>query len=256
MNAIQEANLIDIYLDVTRNGRFQRWEYDNAVNNAMTDFMDNILDDFKNKNGASFQSEQTISDDLATLQKTQTAAPTANVALFPNDYYFLTSLFVTINGNTTYCRPTNQNELGPLLEDSFRKPSDTKPYYLETSTGFKIYHGTGTITSADLNYLKLPNSFTIGTEQQLITSGGTLVIGSSYIAVDVSVENSITYQIGTQFIAGTAVLTSGTVILASNTVPVEMPPKTHQQIAKMAAEMLSGVVQDYNRAAFTAKQID
>lgn len=256
MNAIQIANLADTYLDVTRNARFQRQEYDNAVNNAMTNFMDDILDDYKNKYKVSFQSNQTISDDLATLQKTQTAAPTANVALFPIDYYFLTSLFVTIGGSTTYCRPTNQNELGPLLEDTFRKPSDTKPYYLETSTGFRIYHGSGTITSADLNYLKTPANFTIGTDQQLITSGGTLVAGSSYIAVDISVENSITYQIGTQFTAGTVTLTSGTVILASNTTTVDLPIKTHQQIAKMAAEILSGVVQDYNRAAFTEKQAE
>jgi hypothetical protein len=254
MNAIQIANLIDTYLDVTRSARFQRQEYDNATDNAIRNYIDNILNDYLPNKNISFQSEQVISDDLYTLQKTQTAAPTADVALFPADYYFLTSLFVTIGGVTTYCRPTNQNELGPLLEDTFRKPSDAKPYYLQGLTGFKIYHGTGTITSAALNYLKKPNTFTIGTDAQLITAGGTLAIGSSYIAVDVSVENSITYAIGTQFLAGTTALTSGTVILASNTVTVELPEKTHPQIAKMAAEILSGVTQDYNRSAFSEKQ--
>lgn len=256
MNAIQCANLADTYLDVTRSARFQRQEYDNAFNNAIRNYIDRILDGKSKLKDVSFQSEQTIADDLYTLQTTQTAAPTSDIALYPADYYFLTSMFATIGGVSQYCRPTNQNELGPLLEDSFRKPSDVKPYYLQGATGFKIYHGTTSISSVDLNYLKTPTPFTIGADSKLITTGGALLAGSSYIAVDVSVENGITYPIGTQFTAGTVTLTSGTVILASNTTTIVLPAKTHEEICKIAAEILSGVTQDYNRSAFSEKQAD
>lgn len=256
MNAIQCDNLIDTYLDVTRNARFQRQEKDNAVRNAIKNYIDKILDGKDKNRPVGYQSEQTIADDLYTLQKTQSAAPTADVALYPTDYYFLTSMFATISGTKQYCRPTNENELGPLLDNSFLKPSDVKPYYLQTSTGFKIYHGTAAVTNVELNYLKAPALFTIGTDSQLIITGGALVNGSSYIAVDISVESGVTYQIGTQFTAGSVTLTSGTVILASNTTTIELPTKTHEEICKIAAEILSGVTQDYNRSAFSEKQAD
>ena len=254
MNAIQTANLIDTYMDVTRAARYQRQEYDNATRDAIKIYIDKILDGKLRGKDISFESEQVISDDLYTLQALQSAAPTADVALYPPDYYFLTSIFATIAGSRTYVRPTTQNKLGPLLEDSFRAPSDSKPYYLQTATGFKIYHGPGTVSNVELNYLKTPALFTIGTDAQLITTGGTLTNAATYIAVDVSVYAGTTYQIGATITGSGAALTSGTVILASNTVPIELPAKTHEEIAKIAAEILSGVTSDYNRSAFAEKQ--
>jgi len=251
MNAIASANLADLYMDVTRNARFQRLEYDNAFNNAMENFIDKILNNQSPTNAVSFQSEQTITDALYTLQTTQTAVPTLDVILYPSLYRFMTSIFVTIGGVRQYCRPTNQNELGPLLEDSFRAPSDTKPYYLQTSTGFRIYHGAGTITSAELNYLKIPATFTIGKDSQLIASGASVLTnGSSYIATEPSVQNAVSYNIGDQFTASGTSLTSGQVILASNTTPIELPAKTHEEISKEVAALLSGAVSDMARYNF------
>ncbi len=255
MNAIQLLTRVQFYCDVTRNARYERYEIDTAVNDYMAMFIDQIVENMAadENRTISFQSEQVITDKLYTLQKTQTAAPTADVALYPADYFMLTSLFPTIAGASPYARPTTQNKLGPLLDEAFDPPSDTMPFYLQQTTGFKIYHGTGTITSVDLNYVKLPVTFTIGTDSQLINAGaGVLTNATSYIATEVSVHNGITYNVGTQFTSANTNLTSGQVILASNTVTCELPEKTHEEISKGAASLLLGVVTDFPKSQYTA----
>lgn len=256
MNAIESLYRIELYLDVTRNARYQRVEIDSAVKDAMRNYMDYIIDDDVNpKKQSGIQSEQIISDELYTLQRRQSAAPTADIALYPADYYTLLDIFATIAGKSYYCRPLNQNKLGPRLDDAFDAPSDTEPYYLQQTTGFQIFHGPGLLSNVDIDYYKTPANFTIGTDSQLINAGlGVLTIGASYIATEVSVENSVTYNIGTQFTAATANLTSGQVILASNTVPIELPAKTHEAICKIAAEILSGATSDFPKSQFASQQ--
>lgn len=259
MNAIAVYSRVEFYCDVTRNARFQRYEIDIAVNDAIAVYVDQIVDNMPSDENRtiSFQSEQVISDKLYTLQKKQTAAPTADVALYPTDYFMLTSLFPTIAGATPYARPTTQNKLGPLRDDSFRAPSDEMPYYLQETTGFKIFHGTGTVTSVELNYLKLPATFTIGTDSQLINAGvGVLTNATSYIATEVSVHNGITYNVGTQFTSANTTLTSGQVILAANTTTIELPEKTHEEIAKMASQTLLGVTADFSKSQYVQAQAD
>lgn len=247
MNAIEIQNRVDFYVDNTRAARFERIEYENAVNDAIKKFISAIVDN------VGFQRSQAISDKLYTLQKTQSVSPTSDVALYPADYLALTSLFITISGTEYYCRPTTQNKLGPLLNDTFRKPKDSKPYYIQTSTGFKIYHGSGTITSAKLDYIKEPALFSIGKDSQLITNPTNLTNTAVYICTEPTVYSGTSYNIGNTFTAsGTSPITSGQVILSSNTTTVELPESTHEQIAKMAAEILSGNIQDYDKA----KQIE
>lgn len=244
-------------MDVTRNARFQRYEYDNAFNSAIKNFIDSITGT-EAEGVSNYQINQIYQDNLYSLQKTQSAAPSSDIALFPADYRSLDSIFATIGGISYYCRPTTQNKLGPLLIDSFRKPSDTKPYYLQNTTGFTIYHGAGTITNVDLNYIKSPAIFSIGKDSQLIAAGiGVLTVGLSYIATDPSVQNGVQYNIGDQFTAAvTTNLTSGTVILFSNTLTTDLPEKVQEQIAKEASSIMSGNVSDFNRSAFAEKQAD
>lgn len=253
MNSIKLANLMDDYLDVSRNARYERWQYDNSINSAIKNIIDSITGTPENPI-SNFQTTQTYQDALYTLQKTQSAAPTANIALYPADYRSLDSIFATIGGVSYFCKPTNQNKLGPLLIDSFRAPSDTKPYYIQDTTGFRILHGAGTVTSVDLNYLKTPAVVTIGKQSQLILAGTAITNALSYIAVDISVQNGVTYNIGDQFTAVGTVLTSGTIILASNVVNTDLPEKVQEQIAKLAASILNGTVSDFPKSAFAEKQ--
>ena len=255
-NAISTQLEIDLYIDRARNARYYRYQYDNAVKDAMRLFIEQRAGDKKTENPVlNYQSEQQVSDELYTLQSTQTAAPTADIALYPSDYYFLTSIYATIGGIKTYCRPITDNKLGPVLTDSFRKPTDILPYYFQSSTGFKIYHGSGTITSVELNYLKNYSAFTIGTDAQLINAGaGVLVNSSVYIATETSVQNAVTYNPGTVFTAVGTNLTSGQCILQSNTVPINLPDKTTQEVAKIASQILLGTVGSLTESAYVNKE--
>lgn len=256
MNSIQIDVAIELYLDVTRNARYYRWERDKAVNDAIRNFMDNIIDDNINpKKQSGIQSEQIVSDNLFTLQKRQSAAPTADIALYPADYYTLLDINATINGVSKYCRPLNQNKLGPRLDNAFDPPSSDTPFYLQQATGYQIYY-TGTLTNVDLDYYKTPVNFTIGTDSQLINPGVVLTLTLSYIATEVSVSAGVTYNVGDQFTATSTTLTSGQVILATNTTTIELPPKTHPEIAKIAASILSGVVSDFPKSQFAQVQAD
>jgi len=270
MNAIQIDNRIEFYLDATRNARFQRIEKSGAVNDAIRKFIDDKFGDEEEKNPYSFQFTQQVRDDLFTLIKSATPTVTNLTAITtdygttgvsritnPTDYYDLISWTTTIDGITTFARPTSLNALMPLLEDSLKQPTNKRTYYLEDATGYKFYRGTTGTLTVGIEYIKTPATYSMGSDGQLINAGvGVVVVGQSYIATEVSVQNGVTYQPGTQFTAAVSTtLTSGQVILASNTTTCDLPEKVHEIIAKMAADILSGVVSDYTRAQSIEKQV-
>lgn len=261
MNAIEVMNRIDFYNDISRSGRFYFSDYNKAVNDAIKDYSDERLGDETQRNPKNMQWIQQIRDDLYTLIKKATLTPTNGTVItnryysstpshvnFPADYDDFISLEVLIDGYTDYSKPTSYNEIGPLLKDSFRHPTNTLTYYNEDATGLTIWRGVGgTFTSASLEYMKIPNTFSVGAETQLISPGGAVLTnGVSYIAVEISVQNAITYQIGTQFTATGNALTSGLVILASNTTTIELPDKTHNEICKAASRIMMLATSNYN----------
>lgn len=268
MNAIQIKERVEFYLDTERNGRFSFLSINKGVNDAIRKFIDDLFGDIKGTNSYGLQVIQQIRDDLFTLMKTSTLTPTTlspvttdygsfivNHVNDPADYYEFVALQTLIGGVTTYARPTTYNELTPLLEDSLKMPTNKRPYYLDDSTGYQVYRGsTGTLTSASLTYIKTPTTFTIGNETMLLGTGNTLTLGLDYIAVERCLNNTIYYEPGTLFNAGATNLVQGQAILASNTVTSDLPEKTHEQIAKMAAEIMSGATSDFNRAAFSDKE--
>lgn len=269
MNAIQILERVYLYMDTTRNARFNFTDYSKAVNDAIEKFVIDQFGNEANQGAYSFQSNQQIRDNLFTLIKTATptittgttittdyGASTPNHINNPTDYFCLIAIQTLIGGITTYARPTTYNELLPLIEDSFKQPTNSRPYYIEDATGYNIYRGTtGTLTTATLTYIKEPATYSCGTEGQLIDDGvGVLTIGLDYIATQTSVNAGTTYNPGDQFTAAGTTLTSGQVILASNTTTCDLPEKTHEDIAKMAAAILSGTVSDFNRSAFAGKE--
>jgi hypothetical protein len=256
-NAIQTQSEIDLYIDRARNQRYPRLSYDIAVNNAVRLFIEERAGDKKNPNGLlSYKSEQQVSDELYTLQSTLVAAPTADVAAYPSDYYFLISIYINVGGKRVRVLPTNENRIGPQQRSNFFNYTDDFPYFIQVSGGFQILHGTGTISTVEINYLCQASYFTIGNEGQLINPGATLTVGSTYIATQQSVVLGVSYNVGDVFTSGTTTLTSGQCILQSQTTPLNLPVKTQNEIAKRAAEILTGVSQEYNRAMFNKSQAD
>ncbi len=254
-------------MDTTRNARFSFLDYSKSVNDAIVKFINDRFGDIDNRNPYSFQFTQKVRDELYTLIKT--ATPTvSNLSnrvndyysigvsriTNPTDYYDLISWTTYIDGIETYARPTTDNELGPLLEDSLKYPTNKRTYYVEDAIGFKFYKATTGTLTVSTDYIKTPATYTCGNENQLIAAGPNLTIGLDYIATQVSVNVGTTFYPGDQFTAVGVTLTSGQVILASNTVTCDLPAETHETIAKMAASILSGTVSDYNRSQFDAKE--
>ncbi len=267
MNAIQIFERVYFYMDTTRNARFQFIDYSKAVNDAIQKFINDQFGDEENKNPYSFESTQQVRDNLFTLIKTATPTVT-NLAnkvndyytigvsriTNPTDYYDLISWDTTVAGIETFARPTTKNELGPLCEDSLKYPTNKRTYYLEDNTGYKFYRGTTGTLTVSIDYIKTPAAYSCGSEGQLINAGiGVLTIGLDYIATELSVSLG-TFQPGDRFTASSVTLNSGQVILASNTTTCDLPAKTHETIAKMAAEILSGTVADYDRSQFDGKE--
>jgi len=253
-NAIQTYNSVNLYMDVTRNARFTFAEISTAVNDTIEKFVAGTLGDPQQRTPDNFQWVQQLRDDLYPLIKTNTPTLTSGTSIttpyyttgvttfpFPADYYGFISLTCITSAKTIYARPTSYNELGPLLEDSFRHPSDTKIYFNENATGMTIYRGTTAPTSGILTYIKEFTEYSCGSETQLINGGPavTLTNAAVYYATELSVYNGVTYQVGATITgSGVQLLTSGQVILASNTTPIELPDRVHDLIAKRAAATL------------------
>lgn len=267
MNAIQVYYAISVYANVTQHSRFLFQEVNKAVNDAIRDKMDDIIDGPNPQGFSGIDRIQKFRDDLYTMIKTSTSAPTTTTTIngiitenhfnFPTDYQTYVSMTATINGNTTYLRETDYNKVGPLLECSFRKPNNNKPYFLEDGTGLKIYRGIGgTFSSATLTYIKQPTPFYMGNETDLIDAGtGVLTINTSYTAVEESVYNGVTYIPGAVFITNGVLTTlaSGQVIKSSILTTIELPEKCHDDVSKMAANILLGVTSAFDNAAFAEK---
>jgi len=264
MNAITAFNRVNYYNDVTRNARFPFSDYNIAFNGEIIRFIDQMMGDPLGRTPQNFQVIQQVRDSLYTLITEVSPAITNGTAVtnkfysalpshidFPDDYYDFVLLLCKIDNLTTYARPTTYGALGPLLEDSFRHPTNEKPYYNEDATGLTIWRGnTGAIQSATLTYIKYPTAFNMGQESQLIDGGGALNIGSVYIATEVSVEDGVDYQVGDEFTAATGTLTSGQVILASNTSTIPLPDKVHETICKRVSDVMLGVTQAYDPSQF------
>lgn len=262
MNAIATKIRVEYYNDLTRSARFTFAEIAIAVNDAIQQFIDEKIGDEMNQNPESFQWNQQIRDDLSTIIKASSpvisngSTITTRYGSFvpssfttPTDYYFFISLATLIDGYTSYARPTTYNELGPLLQDSFKMPTNKKTYYLEANGTYTVWRGTGgTFTSATLTYIKTPNTYSCGQESQLINAGGTLTNLLVYYATEVSVYAAVTYQPGDSITGTGAALTSGQVILSTNTVPIELPTRTHEDICRIASANLLKTIQMYESA--------
>lgn len=260
MNAIVTLNRVLFYCDTSRNGRFPYADITIAVNDVIQGFIDEVLGDNDNRTPNNFQLTQVIREDLSTLIKSATITPTNGTVItnryysvtpshivIPADYYNFVTLNVLIDGYTDYSHPTDYNQKGVLFKDSFAHPTNELTYFNEDATGLQIYRGVGgTFTSATLEYIRKTVDFSIGTEANLISPGGAVLTnGASYIATEISVQNAITYPVGTQFTATGTSLTSGQVILASLTSPIDLFEKTHDEICKRAAVALLTVSGNY-----------
>jgi len=268
VNSIQIKNKIDFYNNLSKTARYYRFEYDDAFNIATDQYLTARLGDGSQRTPELFQQ---VRDEIYTLVKTATVTFTPGTAITnryytilpatgpaPSDYRDYMLLMCLIDGYTTYARPTNYNELGPLFENSFMHPTNDKPYFTYQTTGLSLYReNSGTLTSATLTYIKEPATFTIGLESQLINGGPAVTLTNllAYYATEESVYNGVTYIIGATITgSGAQILTSGQVILASNTTPSDLPSKVHEELCLLTSKIMLGVVKDFDGSMFSKQE--
>lgn len=251
MNALQMRMRIDELNDRTKSPRFTDDKYYSAINQAIQMVINDRIENIKQKKKYSVQSVQRVRDELYTLIITNVPiAPASDILAYPTDYYYYLYLDCVIDGVTSYAKPTTYNKIGPLKLNSFKKPSDVKPYYNETSTGLRVLHGSGTFTSGILDYIKMPNIVSIGNAGNKLTSAsGVLSVLTTYYVYDECVYSGVTYYDGTTFTtpAFATALTSGTVIAAANVVNCDLPEILQNEVIRMASAIMNGTIEDYNK---------
>lgn len=256
MNSIEIKQRIEFYIDLTRAPRFTFQDYNMAFNDSMYEYISQQVGLSDQRMPQNVQLIQRIRDNLYTLIKTNNPAPVDGTTVvgqyysskpttlpLPADYDTFLLLQYTISSVTYYARPTSFNEFGPLLDDSFNYPTNSMGYFNETTSSLTLWRGTsGTVSSALLTYIKTPNVFSIGQDNQIIIAMTVLTSLVSYYALETCGYDGATYYMGQTIIGTGASLTSGTVILVSNTTACELPPKTHEILAKWtAAKMLASI---------------
>jgi len=248
MNVVQMIEGIAFLNDRESSSRFLDEAYMKAINSAITRILEDRLDNIKMPKRYSFESVQRVRDELYTLVvPTLSITPIGNTLAYPANYNYFLKLDCTIDGVTSYARPTSFNELGPLLENPWKAPSNTKPYYEQNLMGFVVYRGaTGSFTAGLLDYIKNPDVVSVGNESDKISAGASaLTIGVVYMAYEDSVHNGVTYVSGSTFTAVSAVLTSGMVIPNSVIVNCNLPEKIHQEVMRTASQIMQGSIEDF-----------
>ena len=257
MNIIQMMERIDFYNDRYKSARFADSNYMDAINASVNSLFKDKTDNKKLFRRYSFQSNEQVRRELYTLIKTSTIVPVGVNVTYPADFYYFGNMYTTVDGNVVYCKPTNLNEIGPIQVDPFRKPTPKKTYYIENDLGLDVYFGTGNFTSATMTYLKTPDTVSIGNEDDKVYPGGAvLTIGDDYIVYEDCVHNSVNYYVGDIFTATATSLTSGIVIPVTVIVNCDMPENIHDEICKMASEIMNGTIEDYNKSVFLQKEIE
>jgi len=174
--------------------------------------------------------------------------------VYPVNYRNFISLDMTVGGITSYSMPTTFNELGPLLEDSFKHPTNERTRYIENSTGRTIWRGpTGTLT-AGLTYLRVPTPYSLSDESKTLTNGQVLTNTLVYYALETSVYSGTTYEAGDSITGSGAALASGLVILSTLTSPIDLPSPVHEEICKLASSKLLATIQMVDQSLVIEKE--
>lgn len=238
---------IDSLIDRVNSPRYLDQEYYEAINSATVMIFEDRVDNVKIKKGYSFESVQRLRDELYTLIKQATGIPIANIIPYPTDYNYSILVEPTVSGVTVSARPITYNESGLIQRNPFKQPSEDLTFYLEQSNGIGIKFGTGTFSAYSLWYLKNPSLVSIGTQSNKIFAAGVLTNLVSYIVYEQAVYSGTTYYPGDIFNGTGAALTSGIVIPRSVTTDSDMPEKIHPEICRLAAAVLAGDVESYNK---------
>jgi hypothetical protein len=250
MNIVELENRMMQWVDRARSARFTEIEKDNAVNTAIDQFFYDRYDNIKQHKMYSFEFIQRVRDDLRTLVKTAPLTPSGNLVTYPSDYKHELSFDTIVNGIQKSSRMVSYDEYRIIKSNTFQEPTIEYPVHFEDQNGINVdFGGTGTFSSAILTYLIAPAIVFVSTVP-IVAGPAVLTIGLTYyVTTNTVTHNAITYQVGQTFIAVNTALTGiGTVI---NIVNTDLPVSTHEELAKLAASIIIGEVENYSKSKWS-----
>jgi hypothetical protein len=248
-NAIEMREAIDKLLDRVKSPRFIDDTYYYAINQATKMILDDRTENIKRNRDYSVQTTQRLRNELSTLvPPTFNATIVGNIVRFPSDYYYLLLMQNTVDGFKEACRPITFNEKGLIRRNPFKTPLSDETYFTENNQGWFIELPVNSVfTKCEIDYLKMPNTVTIGKEIDKILSTQPLTIGLSYMVYEQAIHNNTTYYEGQIFTAANTVLTSGIVILNTKIINSDMPGHLHDEIIRMSAAIMNGTIENYDK---------
>ena len=246
---IQMHAQIDRKLDFVSNTRFSENEYDQAINEAIEQIVNDRYDNIKKKRNYSAEAIQRVKDELFTLTvEAASLTITNDNGAYPADYKHAYRVVPVIDSVERETEEVSYNQLSEMQRNTYTKPDDDYTKWIQNSTGITIYHGTGTLNSIFLDYMKQPGKVSAGTIRQHIEQGtGVLAATTAYVVLkDKTVYDGNTYLKGEEFTStANTDLTYGKVVAKSNTTDSDLPLTIHKEIVDKAAPIMEGWIEDY-----------
>lgn len=244
---------IYFYADRQRSRRYKREDLLDALNIAQQSVKLDRYDNIKRETGYSFELVQRVRDELYTILQNAPAIPALGVDVVqPSDYDLEVLCFMTINGKDVLSTSRTYEE-SDLATNVYAKPSQDYPIHRKTATGWKCELNGGGFTAMNLWYLR--PQVDIFWDDTDLPAGTALSAGVKYYVNNTSVTyNSITYNKGAVVIGlgGALVTSGGTVNIIVN---CELPDLLHEEICKVAASILMGTFENYQKSARIQQEV-
>lgn len=250
MNTVQIIDRTLFWCDKVRAPRFERQAHIlPAINVGIDDFIKDRYDNIKQANqDYFFEVPERVRGELYSLivDDLSIAPPFGGTTILqPLDYMYELNMSVMFDGLRVRSEPLRFNDRDTVItnRNSFTQPSKSNVYHAKTGTGYKFNFGTtGNFTAAILSYLKQQIQV-VRSETIILAGANVLTVGATYYVNAGPVNQpGVVYTTGQTFVATQTNFTgAGSVFLIVNT---ELPPNTHEEIAKRAAEILMNTADD------------
>lgn len=257
-NALQMWDRVLELCDRTKNRYSDRAVID-SINEAIEMIITKRIEPIKTGERYSVQYTQRLRDELSALipEPAEDGLEDDNIAIYPEDYKYLLSLWVSAESIWYICKPTSYNQEGELDKDPFAAPSGEQIYFTEFETGFRIIFGDDIVPSDfRMYYIKNPTIVTFGYERDKKIAGATLTNAVVYYVYEEAVYGGNTYYAGETITGTGAALTSGTVVPASVVQNSELSSALQDEVCNLAAAILSGQIDDYNKKQSLSNDVD
>lgn len=248
MNLAEMHDRIDAYLDRSRSPRYTKTIRDMAINTAIDQFVKDRYDNIKrDPRGYSFEIVERVREELFTLVETDYPITiVGNLTPSPPDFLYHVVTYINTSAGRVLSVLKSYVE-NDLTANSFTKPKPTQPIHRRTNTGFIFDVGSPASFSGSgqMTYIKYPAKVRWD-ETVISASPGALVPGNTYYVVSGPIIHAgNTYAQGQTFVASATSFVGGTVNLLNN---CNLPQTTHEEICKIAARIISGSYEDYNKS--------